>query len=68
MVLYNGQIREILKKYEIPEFNTFNLTDGTMSYDGLHFGKGINHAKAQIFLNYILEFKNRTANNKTKQN
>ena len=52
---YNKEIQHLLNVWGVPVFNTFNLTDGTTSFDGAHYGKGVNDVKAQIFLNYILE-------------
>ena len=37
--------------------NSFNLTDKTASFDGAHYGKGVNDEKAQILLNYIMELR-----------
>lgn len=51
---YNEKIRSILDVVGIPVFDTFKLTNGTVSFDGVHYGRGVNLAKAQIFLNYLL--------------
>ena len=52
---YNRDLRQLLGMRGVPVFDTFNLTDGTTSFDGAHYGKGVNDVKAQVFLNYILE-------------
>jgi hypothetical protein len=52
---YNGKIETFLEKREIPVLNFYNLTEGTVSFDGSHYGFGINLAKVQIILNYLHE-------------
>ena len=52
---YNRDLRQLLGVWGVPVFDTFNLTDGTTSFDGAHYGKGVNDVKAQVFLNYVLE-------------
>ena len=34
-------------------FNTYNMTSGTTSFDGTHFGLGINVMKSKILFNFI---------------
>ncbi|XP_046557016.1 uncharacterized protein LOC124266241 [Haliotis rubra] len=52
---YNTIINNYLTSWGIPVFDTFNLTEGVMSFDGAHYGLGINKMKVQILLNYIQE-------------
>ncbi|KAK6174645.1 hypothetical protein SNE40_017881 [Patella caerulea] len=52
-----SQMEPILKKYKVPTFNTFNMTENMMSFDGNHYGLGINMWKIQILLNYIQELR-----------
>ncbi|KAK6174647.1 hypothetical protein SNE40_017883 [Patella caerulea] len=56
-----SQMDPILKKYKVPTFNTFNMTENMMSFDGNHYGLGINIWKIQILLNYIQELKDNGA-------
>ncbi|XP_046554864.1 uncharacterized protein LOC124264168 [Haliotis rubra] len=57
--VYNRYMERFVGKYNVPMFDTFNLTRGIRSLDGTHFGPGVNFLKAQIFLNYLLELKNK---------
>ncbi|XP_050409892.1 uncharacterized protein LOC130010307 [Patella vulgata] len=63
---WNGQSKEIIEQYvvrmkkelkphNVPIFDTCNLTSGMESFDGTHFGLGINMLKVQLLLNYIQE-------------
>ncbi|XP_071099495.1 uncharacterized protein [Haliotis cracherodii] len=54
---FNKFMSEGLGKYDIPIFDTYNLTSGVMSTDGGHFGIGVNVMKVQMLLNYLLELK-----------
>ncbi|XP_046552395.1 uncharacterized protein LOC124262020 [Haliotis rubra] len=54
---YNRQISEFLATWGVPVIDTFNMTLGTVSVDGVHYGQGVNVAKAQLFLNYLFEEK-----------
>ncbi|XP_046357031.2 uncharacterized protein LOC124135644 [Haliotis rufescens] len=56
---YNGNIDPFLKSWEIPVFDTFNMTDGMTSFDGEHYGLGMNVAKANVLLSYLNELKNK---------
>lgn len=40
-------------QYDIPGFDFRNITDKVHSYDGTHYGSGVNMMKGQIFLNYL---------------
>ncbi|CAH1801248.1 unnamed protein product [Owenia fusiformis] len=50
---YTSEMRTFLSKYNIPTFNTHVLTNHSFSFDGTHFGYGLNHQLAQTLLNYI---------------
>ncbi len=52
---YNQVVNQYLDSWGIPVFDTFNLTNGVMSFDGAHYGLGLNNVKVQILLNYIQE-------------
>ncbi|KAK6168169.1 hypothetical protein SNE40_022047 [Patella caerulea] len=63
---WNGQSKEIIEQYvirmkkelkphNISIFDTCYITDGVESFDGTHFGLGINVLKVQLLLNYIQE-------------
>ncbi|XP_046367451.1 uncharacterized protein LOC124142822 [Haliotis rufescens] len=56
--LYNRNMERIVGKYNVPMFDTFNLTRGVRSLDGTHYGPGVNFVKAQIYLNYLMELQN----------
>ncbi|XP_059147987.1 uncharacterized protein LOC131935552 [Physella acuta] len=55
MEVYNQVMHQVMRKQGIPVLDFLHLTDGVMSYDGTHFGKGLNDVKAHIFLNFLLE-------------
>lgn len=52
---FNKDMEEFLKPLGIPVFDTFNLTLGVHSYDGTHYGFGVNMMKAQLFMNFLDE-------------
>ena len=37
----------------LPYFDTFAITANATSFDGMHYGLGVNMLKAQLLLNYI---------------
>ena len=55
IIQYNQEMRRFLEPFEVPVFDTFNLTVGVHSYDGTHYGFGVNMMKAQLFLNFLDE-------------
>ena len=55
IIRYNQEMRRFLEPFEVPVFDTFNLTVGVHSYDGTHYGFGVNMMKAQLFLNFLDE-------------
>lgn len=54
---YSKLMQAAMDKQGIPVLNFYQLTEGVMSYDGLHYGKGINDVKVRIFLNYFFEYR-----------
>ncbi|ESP05618.1 hypothetical protein LOTGIDRAFT_152474 [Lottia gigantea] len=61
VIKYNKAMKKLLTEYNVPIFETFNLTDGVNSFDGPHYGQGVNLLKAKI----ILEFFREQRSNKT---
>ncbi|BFZ16491.1 hypothetical protein BsWGS_19530 [Bradybaena similaris] len=59
VLAFNNQLRPVLDAHKVPVFDTFQLTDGVMSFDGVHFGRGVNDVKAQIFLNYVHQLRSK---------
>ncbi|KAK3771411.1 hypothetical protein RRG08_050462, partial [Elysia crispata] len=55
---FNSVVTPFLKSRGIAVLDGFNLTkDSLMSYDGTHYGKGLNDLKAQILFNYFSEIR-----------
>ena len=54
---YNAKMEEFLRPWGVPVFDTFNLTDGVMSFDGAHYGLGVNRVKVRILLAYLMELR-----------
>lgn len=52
---FNRAMREFLEPIGVPVFDTFNLTLGVHSYDGTHYGFGVNMMKAQLLMNFLDE-------------
>ena len=52
---FNKDMRAFLEPVGVPVFDTFYLTLGVHSYDGTHYGIGVNMIKAQLFLNFLDE-------------
>ncbi|KAH9507552.1 hypothetical protein Btru_051433 [Bulinus truncatus] len=52
---FNVKVNELMTKHNVPVLRFYNMTSLALSYDGSHYGKGVNDVKAQIILNYILE-------------
>ncbi|GFO10412.1 hypothetical protein PoB_003691700 [Plakobranchus ocellatus] len=59
---FNHEIEKVIDS-QFPILDTFFLTKkaGVMSYDGSHYGPGVNDVKAQLLFNYLNEM--RTAGN-----
>ena len=52
---YNRKLTEFCESHGIAVFDTFNMTLGVHSFDGTHFGFGVNILKAQVLLNHLDE-------------
>jgi len=46
-------MEQYLKQYNIPILDFRKVTKGVHSYDGTHYGSGVNMMKVQILLNYL---------------
>ncbi|KAH9514379.1 hypothetical protein Btru_025047 [Bulinus truncatus] len=55
VLVYNEQMRAILSEHKVPVMDTTQLTANAMGIDNIHYGKGVNDAKAVILLNFIME-------------
>lgn len=55
ILLFNNQLSEYCNLHNVTLFDTFNMTTGVHSFDGTHFGVGVNTMKVQILLNYLEE-------------
>ncbi|XP_048252487.1 ankyrin repeat domain-containing protein 2-like [Haliotis rufescens] len=53
--VFNRYMEDLVGGFNVSVFDTFNMTKGVRSVDGVHYGPGVNLVKAQIYLNYILE-------------
>ena len=53
--LFNRHMTAFFEPIGVPVFDTFNLTLGVHSYDGTHYGFGVNMIKAQLFMNFLDE-------------
>ncbi|KAK0065484.1 hypothetical protein Bpfe_004917 [Biomphalaria pfeifferi] len=56
---FNAKINALMEKHNVPVIKFYNMTSQVLSYDGSHYGKGVNDVKAHILLNYILEERGR---------
>ena len=52
---FNFKIHDYLQKRAVAVIDTFNMSRALFSYDGLHYGVGLNFLKVQILLNYLEE-------------
>lgn len=55
IIAYNKIMTSYCSRYNITVLDTFNMTQGVHSFDGTHYGFGVNMKKAQILLNYLRE-------------
>ncbi|XP_046346684.2 uncharacterized protein LOC124127333 [Haliotis rufescens] len=55
VIAFNERMSKLLKPHGIPIMPTYNMTIGVRSFDGTHYGIGINVLKAKIFINYLKE-------------
>ncbi|KAK7102333.1 hypothetical protein V1264_020568 [Littorina saxatilis] len=54
---FNRRVEEFLTPWGVPVFDTFPLTDNVTSFDGQHYGFGVNRMKVRILLHYLQELK-----------
>ena len=52
-ITYARETSKFLADYGIPTLNTHALTDGMVSWDGTHYGYGVNTQIAHILLSYF---------------
>ncbi|KAK2561601.1 hypothetical protein P5673_015587 [Acropora cervicornis] len=52
---FNENLAKYCQENNIAVFDSFNMTTGVHSFDGTHFGIGVNMMKVQILLNYLEE-------------
>lgn len=52
---FNENLAKYCNEHNITVFDTFSMTKGVHSFDGTHFGVGVNMMKVQILLNYLEE-------------
>ncbi|XP_046562596.1 uncharacterized protein LOC124271487 [Haliotis rubra] len=52
---FNVYMKNLVEASSVPFFDTFNMTKGVRSVDGVHYGPGVNFVKARIFLHYVWE-------------
>lgn len=55
IIAYNKQMISYCLQHNITIMDTYNMTLGVHSFDGTHYGFGVNMKKAQILLNYLRE-------------
>ncbi|XP_076441316.1 uncharacterized protein LOC143280522 [Babylonia areolata] len=55
VVRYNREMEQFLKRWGVSVFDTFNMTDGVMSFDGAHYGLGVNRVKVRVLLAHLVE-------------
>ncbi|XP_022800564.1 uncharacterized protein LOC111338354 isoform X2 [Stylophora pistillata] len=53
---FNENLLKYCNHHNITMFDSFNMTMGVHSFDGTHFGVGVNTMKVQILLNYLEEY------------
>ncbi|XP_031571455.1 uncharacterized protein LOC116305644 isoform X2 [Actinia tenebrosa] len=53
IMAYNQQMTKLMEARGVDVLDFFNMTLGVHSYDGTHYGYGVNIAKAQFLLNFI---------------
>lgn len=52
---YNLKLSDYCRRLNITVLDTFNMTLGVHSFDGTHYGFGVNMIKAQVVFNYLRE-------------
>ena len=54
---FNQRMKEQLGPWGVPVLDTFNMTAGVESFDGTHYGYGVNKVKAQILFHFLRELR-----------
>ena len=54
---FNRNIERFLARWGVPVFDTFNLTGDAMSFEGEHYGLGVNKMKVTILLHYLQQLR-----------
>ncbi|XP_067653969.1 uncharacterized protein [Haliotis asinina] len=52
---FNMYMKDLMEASNVPVFDTFSMTKGVRSVDGVHYGPGVNFVKARIFVHYVQE-------------
>ncbi|GFN86383.1 hypothetical protein PoB_001288900 [Plakobranchus ocellatus] len=52
---FNHEVQTLLRDWKIPYLDTFSFSSGAVSFDGTHYGWGVNMLKANMLINYIRE-------------
>lgn len=50
---FNKNVYAILNQFQVPYLDTFDFTNGIVSFDGTHYGWGVNMLKVNMLLTYI---------------
>ena len=53
VIEFNRRMKDYLEPQGVDVFDVFNLTLGLHSYDGTHYGPGVNMMKVQLLMNYL---------------
>mmetsp|Transcript_32768 Transcript_32768/g.72391 ORF Transcript_32768/g.72391 Transcript_32768/m.72391 type:complete len:406 (+) Transcript_32768:336-1553(+) len=53
---FNTQLRQLCGDARIPVFDAYPITNGSLAWDGVHYGLSINMLKAQLLLNVVDEW------------
>ncbi|KAK7005211.1 hypothetical protein BgiMline_006773 [Biomphalaria glabrata] len=57
ILAYNEAIQAVMSAHKVPVMDPTQLTANAMGIDNIHYGKGVNDAKAVILLNHLLELR-----------
>lgn len=52
---YIKQMKQYLDKHHVPVLSSYDVTLGTMSHDGTHYGSAVNRLLARVLLHHIQE-------------
>ena len=54
---FNRELKSLVSGHNVTFFDTFHMTRRVVSYDGTHYGQGVNQAKVKVLLNVIRQLK-----------